>query len=213
MLTAPAALVHAPPMAFRAARNYVHSTDLYPAVLDGARTLGLGVVDGPVRLTMRRLITAQPELRYGVKVGEGEREPDAAGDFSLGIGLRQVDGVILPTDLPVAARKPYDETPIWEAARIEGRRIALASEIPGAAPIEIVTALAVLLHNRCLPPQEGEKWLLASLELVRPLAPDDGARIELAIERQLGTAVTRTCIRRAGAMLGAMAFARRRVGR
>jgi hypothetical protein len=203
--------VYAPPMAFRATRDYMHSTDLYPAILEGASALGLGVVDGPVHLAIRRLISRQPVFHYGDPAVPRDAGT-AAGDFSLGIGDRVIEGVILQGAIPVAARKAYDETSIWREARIDGHRLSLSAAPSGATPIEIVTALAVLLHNRSLPPPAGEKWLLATLDLVRPLAAADGERIELEIERRLGAAVTRTRIRCTDAPVGAMAFVRRRLG-
>ena len=56
----PAGFVHAPFIALRGIRIYIHSTDLYDEILIGARAAGWPPVDGAIELRCRLPITTRP---------------------------------------------------------------------------------------------------------------------------------------------------------
>lgn len=195
--------VRSPVMAFRGARTYVHSTDMYIELVAGARALGLAP-SGAVDLRLKRGIDTQVEYHYDGAV-EAADAAAAPVRFSFVAGATTVHGRILATDRPVDGRKPYDERAIWDRARIDDRSAALQAPC-GAAPIETVTALGVLLHNSVFKPPEGRRWLLSRLSLRRPLEPVDSERMTVAMTHVIGRTMTRSSLDAADGMLGSMDF-------
>lgn len=195
--------VRVPIVAYRGTRTYVHSTDLYIELMAAAVTLGLAL-DGPVDLRFKRAITSQVEFHF-----DGEVESDEAGAaparFAIGSGDRTVFGRIAATGLPVTGRKPYDEHRIWDLARIDGRSVTLSGNT-GCAPIEVVTALGVLLHNTIHKPPLGSRWLLSRLALDRPLRATDAVEMKVAITREIGRTMTRSSLAASEAAIGTMDF-------
>lgn len=193
--------IYRPDVALRGARIYVHSTDLYAELMVGAARAGwtpLVAID----LRIKQLIRTAPEFRFDGETAVGDS--DAAGRFALAVGLHTFHGRIVATDRPVTVRRPYDERRIWDLARLAERQISLTGE-SGMAPIEVVTALGVLLHNTVLPPPTGMRWLLARLTLVRPLEPSDARTVNESLEHVLGGS-TRTALTAADGPLGTMQF-------
>lgn len=194
--------IHAPIFKFRGARNYVHSTDLYEELMLGVAAAGLPPADGAVELKLRLPITTQPELHFlaGDSLG-----PASAGSFALTIAGRPFSGLIVATDRPVSERKTYDEGAIWSRSRIEDRCIALSAD-SGMRPIEVITALGVMLHKTLFPPSAGERWLLSKLNLVRPLQASDAVSASVRIERTIGKSMTRCTLAASEVHLGTMDF-------
>jgi hypothetical protein len=194
--------VHAPSVAFRAHRDYLHSTTLYKELMAGAAAAGL-VPDGAIELRVRRLVRHQPELRYS-------RSPitvaaDAPAVFSLSAGGAVWQGAVVERELPIRDRKPYDETPIANRAVTEGTAIRLSGDT-GMQPIEVITSLTLLLHQRLFTLASDRKWYLARIELARPLKPDDASTIRLELTRRFGTTMTRSSIAAGGEPLGHIEF-------
>jgi hypothetical protein len=194
--------VHAPSVAFRAHRDYLHSTTLYKELMAGAAVAGL-VPDGAIELRVRRLVRCQPELRYS-------RSPIAvAGDapavFSLRASGAVWQGAVVEREPPIRDREPYDETPIANRAVTEGTAIRLSSDT-GMQPIEVITSLTLLLHQRLFTLASDRKWYLARIELTRPLKPDDADTIRLELVRRFGTTMTRSSIAAGDEPLGHIEF-------
>lgn len=192
-----------PELEFRATRDYLHSTDLYEALLCGcAETVGSGP-DGKVSLVIRRRLHRQPRFVFADRAAR--RSHDAVADFSVEAGDTTHHGWIEATDRPVIARKAYDERPIWEAASVQGDRVELVRGVR-AAPIEAVTALGVLLHRAVAPPGAGERWMLGRLDLERPLRDADLDGLAIAIVQRAGSRITRSTITSGRYPIGTMAF-------
>ena len=107
--------LYAPELSFRGARNYVHSTDLYEHLLAGLTGAGIGPVDGPMMLTIRRKIAAQPEFHF---FPAGDAREGASADFLVTARSQEIRGVIRESIRPVLQQREYDERPIWNAATI-----------------------------------------------------------------------------------------------
>jgi hypothetical protein len=198
----PMSFVHTPDMKFRAARNYVHSTDLYEELLRGAEAAGLDI-DGKIELKMRRLLRKQPEFRY-VRSPENLSK-DAPVEFSLSAAGVLWRGTVCERDAPVVNRKSYDEAPIWMHAVPEGRTVRLDQET-GMRPIEVVAALGVLLHRRQFPIAQDRKWYLARLDLLRPLVAHDARTVCLELTRNLGATMTRSAVSTVDGLIGHLDF-------
>jgi hypothetical protein len=195
--------LRAPHMQFRGARTYIHSTDLYIELMAAAREVGLAL-GGPVDLRIKRAITTQVEFHF-----DGEAESPEAGAaaarFAIGAADRTLFGRIVVADRPVTGRKPYDERPIWDRALINGRSVKMSGD-SGCAPIEVVTALGVLLHNIALKPPQGSRWLLSRLSLNRPLRAADAVEVVIAITHAIGRTMTRSSLAASDGSLGSMDF-------
>ncbi len=193
-------VIHRPVVVLRGSRHYVHSTDLYPEMLRGAERLGLGRVDGPIDLKLRHLIATQPEFHYGAAPGM-----EAPATFLIRVAATDVEGWIGASDRPVTDRCAYDEAKIWERAVLEDRTIRMTDD-PGMEPIEVVTALGVLQHRKILPPATGRRWLLARLQLARPLRAGDATACRIELTQTAGRTMTRSVIATPTEVLGSMTF-------
>jgi hypothetical protein len=196
--------IHAPQIAFRGTRTYLHSTDLYEEILAGSAFTGLGKPDGPLTMKMRRTLVLQPELCY-LEPDEDVDVAAAPTEFVVTVAGRGVRGIVRETIGAVTRRKGYDERPIWEVARLWGQTVA-ARATTGATPIEVVTALGVLLHRTLYPPSPNTRWMLGRLDLARPLAGADIPSIEITLRQQIAGRMTRSTIVVAGGALGTMEF-------
>jgi hypothetical protein len=195
--------LHAPPVAIRGARDYVHSTDLYEEIVTGAAAGGL-IVAGPIDLKIIGKIKRRPEYRYLCVKDADNADASAICRFRAGGGTDWTC-IIVQSGEPVSARKAYDESPAANLGQIDGRTIAISSET-GLRPIEAVTALGVVLHKNVLPPPTGERWMLTQLTLRRPLRASDTRKLIVAIDRVIGQRMTRSSLTAEDGPLGAMVF-------
>ena len=141
---------------FRAQRNYIHSTNIYDFLLVGAEESGLGQVDGPINIVIRKSLRNHLEIHY-LEAGDPREKPqNAVVDFSVFIDGKEITGWFVETDNPVDKRIPYDETPIRELSSIDDQTITIKGN-SNRTPIEVVTSLAVKLHQHLYPPPEGQK--------------------------------------------------------
>ena len=130
-------VLYVPVVAYRGARTYVHSTTLYTELMVAAGALGLAL-DGLIDMRFTRAITTMVEIHFDGEV-ESLEASAAPARFAVGDRDRIVFGRIIGTDEPVIDRKSYDESGIWDIARIDGRSVSLSSGA-GYAPIEVVTS-------------------------------------------------------------------------
>jgi hypothetical protein len=195
--------LHIPVVAYRGARTYVHSTTLYTELMAAAGALGLAL-DGLIDMRFKRAITTMVEIHFDGEV-ESLEASAAPARFAVGDGDRIVFGRIIGTDEPVIDRKPYDESGIWDIAKIDGRSVSLSNGA-GYAPIEVVTALCALLHNTVFKPPTGSRWLLSRLSLHRPLGPTDAVEMKIAITHAIGRTMTRSSISALEGVIGNMDF-------
>jgi hypothetical protein len=175
---------------------------MYAELLAGANAARFSPVDGIVDLAVRRWIRTQPEFHFGAGA---EEETASPATFRLGTRTGIVCGGIIASDRPVVGRNPYDESPIWNNARIYGNRAEITADT-GLKPIEVVTALCTFHHRQTYPPQVGKRWLLARLYLLRPLRPEDASAITISIDRIVGGVMTRSTIHAATERVGEIDF-------
>ena len=194
--------VYRPSIAFRAHRNYLHSTTLYKELIAGAEAKGL-VPNGPIELRVRRLIRYQPALHFS-------RSPLAIAEsapalFCLHAAGALWHGAVTESELPIINREDYDETPVTSRAVFSDTSIRL-SACGELHPIEVITSMTLLLHQRRFTIGEDRKWYLARIELTRPLRAGDDDRIQIALLRRLGATMTRSSISSREQPLGHIEF-------
>lgn len=201
-MTSPAVLLHTPPAAFRGSRGYVHSTDLYEEILRGTAAAGLSF-DGPINLRIKQRMTRAP--RYELLRAGGEAPAEFAALCNFSAGGAGWTWVVTETQQDVSSRKPYDESPASSCGRFSDRAVTISEET-GLRPIEAVTALAVLLLNRELPPAVGQRWMLGQLALDRALRASDTRSLTITIERKVGATMVRCAIVGEDGPFGSMMF-------
>ncbi len=191
----------APDAAFRGARRYVHSTDIYTRILEGAAQAGIPV-DGKIDLKFHARIERTPEYAFFTidvaDIGGAARCAfESAGKTYI--------ARVVPGDRPVGGRRDYDESPVARFSEVRDGCARLAGPT-GLEPIEALTALAVHLHKTTCPAPSGGRWMLGHLLLRRPLIAADANGLMLKFERFLGKTITRTGITAAAGPLGSMIF-------
>lgn len=195
-----------PSFAFRAERNYLHTTDIYDSLLSGLAEAGFGDADGAVNLTIRKVVHRQLELHIREPGETVPRPPQAVIDFAVGSGEDRVGGWFVITDRPIEERVSYEEeAAIRGRAVVNGQSIAIEGDT-GSTSIEVVTALAVQLHNTLSPPPPGKKWLDTRLDLHRRLRSADGGRLSLEMLKRHGSRLTKSLISVPGEDLGHIYF-------
>lgn len=196
------AFVHTPPAAFRGSRGYVHSTDLYEEILRSVAAARLSF-DGPIDLRIKLRMTKAP--RYVLSPAGGDVPAELAAQCSFNSAGTAWTCAVTETEQEVTDRKAYDESPASTFGRFEARKVAISEET-GLRPIEAVTALAVLLLNRELPPAAGQRWMLAQLALGRALRASDTRLLTVGIDRQVGATMVRCAITGEDGPFGSMMF-------
>jgi hypothetical protein len=191
-----------PVAAFRGGRDYVHSTDIYQQILDGAALNGWSI-RGPMDLRINRKMTRQLTYRYSTSPGVDTKLTGASGTIELNEKIWHVE--LQEIGDPVGDTKPYDEALIWGAAKFGDADARLEQDV-GMQPIEVVTALAVHLLKQRFAPMTGQRWLLARLELKRLLRAEDAGDIRIVVDRRIGGNITRSRIEAVDGRIGAMTF-------
>lgn len=199
-------LTYRPACRYRGARRYLHSTDLYGHLLEGLGECGAGVPTGAIRLVMRAITRHEVDIHYwhpndppGMPVSRPPME------FAIEANTGTINGYMTESERPVTTCAEYDEVAIRRLAVIDGDCVRMAGTPPNTA-IEIVTSIAVALHNALLPPPAESKWLLGRIDLLRPLDDADRGGIEVCLAQRLGSRLTRSTVSVAGRPLGQLQF-------
>ncbi|RAU23555.1 hypothetical protein CU669_00145 [Paramagnetospirillum kuznetsovii] len=201
-------IVTHPQFSFRAGRNYIHTTDLYDRLVEHVEAAGFGTVTGALRLTIRKVMHNALELHIlGPAAGSEVSKP---ADASVDMSVVTADGSIVrawyvETDRPLTERVAYDEAPIHALCALDGQSIRLAGD-SRRTPIEVITSLAVKLHNTLAPPSAGVKWLDSRLDLIRPLCAADGHDVSVTLRHRVGTSLTRSEISTPAGVIGNIFF-------
>ena len=195
-------LTYLPQVAFRGARNYVHSTTMYEQLIQGARSLGLQI-GGPLDMRVNRLITKQPRFLFTTDEVDGNAEQAAIISFHA--GENRWNCLISERDESVEQSEAYNEGPIREQAVVEGQTIRLNGGVD-AKPFEIVTSLTLQLHNALLSIPSDRKWYLARIQLERLLSDDDKERLRITLVKKSGIRLTRCAIASGDTSIGTIDF-------
>lgn len=193
-----------PQASFRGDRNYIHSTDLYEEIVNGASKAGVSF-DGPIDIRFRAKIISRPSYIF---VDQSDKEfvqpENVTTQCMFRSGERTITVFVVEGNEPVVNRRQYDESQASKNSTIDGPRIVLAKEST-LRPIETVTSLAVHLHKSLYPPPTGKRWMLGQLTLNRPLDAKDCKDLFIEIEKNSG-AITRSRIGDSQGSIGAMLF-------
>jgi hypothetical protein len=152
---------------FRGARNYIHSTDLFPA-LTGLAQERFSPAAFVESLVLRRPAGHQVRARF-------VKDPEAFGTFRIHHGSEQIRGWLVETDTPVLDRVPFDEETAMNSA-VKGPQFARFQERVGRytaieqlVVLTKIVASQVGLHN---------SWL-CRIDLSAPLLQFDPLGVEI----------------------------------
>lgn len=194
-----------PTLTFKGGRTYVHGTTIYEQIMLGATHLGLGDVDGKVRINLRAQLHHQAEFIYADPSQKSGKPDTAVTDFDVMVSGKPMTGWVQSTGTPVNTDKAYNENLIRQHAVIDDQTITFNGQAD-FQPIEVSTSMAVQLHQALYPPQGKQKWLLARVTLDQPFAPSETQSMQLELKRIVGNKFTETDIITHGKKCGQFHF-------
>jgi hypothetical protein len=165
----------------RGERNYVHSTDVFPALDDLAGSL-LGPGAYLKTLTLRRRAYHQVAARFCP-------DSDAFGTFLFATPDWTVEGWLVEDPAPITRRITFDEAAIMRKAISEQGRVFLPSPVKGYSAFE---QLIVLFKLLCAQSHPGA-WLFTSIALDHPLSRQAAlavCRTQLVLGRMVEAALS-----------------------
>ncbi len=144
---------------FRGDRNYLHSTDLYPALTEFSQKQFSP--DAFVEnLTIRQAVSHQVRVKFD---GPGS----SFGSFRVRHGVSQTRGWLVETDEPVLSRIPFDEITATGAA-IRGPGFALfRKSLPHYSMFELLLILTKIVAGQ----ENTQHWWLCQIDFHAPLRP------------------------------------------
>lgn len=143
---------------YKGGREYLHSTDLYPALMEMAHeSFGPQAwVDG---LTLRRPFRNAIQVSY-------EHPAASSGSFRIRHDSESVSGWLLETDRPVTRHIPYDTSPLSAAASSGSGYARILEALPGFAVLDMLVSLMKLVSAQV----DRRQWWICQLNLDTPLA-------------------------------------------
>ncbi len=175
----------------RGRRRYVHSTDIYPALIDHAQRAGASVVTD-LKIDFSRI--AKHQMRISIfKKGAAEISVEAPVAFSYRSSRDDISGYFFETRASVTETYPGDDDLIYERLQVNSEELTINDSAGEFEPIDVVAAL-VAKHEILERATEGRKWLIARLELAAPLPEQRPQVFQSQIERRLGSASIRSSL-------------------
>ena len=191
---------------FRTGRAYVNVADIYNDLLLAASSIGIPKIDGPIRMTFRRVAQKQLNFVFDLSGGIPEHRGCALFDFSLSVKNNIIHGFVRESSRRIEATSLYDETDLDIAAERDGNTIRINRETT-LSPIEVITSLGRRLNDALSPRVSGEKWLIARLELDRPLDESAANKLSISLTKRLSEHLTRATIIANSKPIGKIFFA------
>lgn len=157
---------------FKGARDYLHSTDIFPALVDLVH-LQCGSQAQVESLTVRR------PIRYAILVSP---EPSATdvGSFRVRHGAEVVTGWLRETCQPITRRNPIDLPNLADAALSGPGFARLLKPMQGWVTLELVLSLMKLVVAKSNPGH----WWLCQIQFDTPLSAV--FPLEVRMSRQIG---------------------------
>jgi hypothetical protein len=142
---------------FKGARNYLHSTDIVPALAAIAKQK-FGSEASLHSLTLRK------PFKHAIQAAF-QAAPASSGTFKLRTESGSVSGWLVETDLPVVSRRPFDSSLLAAAAHLEPGVARLLEPLSGFTALEAAVGLMKLVARQV----DSRFWWLSQIELAAPL--------------------------------------------
>lgn len=172
----------------RGGRKYVQSSDLFAALEKCAKERF--APSAYVRKLILRRMSFHTVEAYFIP------QSAALGTFEVRNGHSTVTGWLIETARIIACRKPYDETPVLQAAIVQPGRIFLLSPVRGYTAFDQLIILSKIIGAQIAP----GTWVFSRVDIESPLRED------LPLELVLSQVVLSRCqiidIRQEGRIVG-----------
>lgn len=144
----------------RGGRTYVQSSDLFAALEKCAKER---FAPGAYvrKLILRRMSFHTVEAYFIPQFA-------ALGTFEVRNGPSTVTGWLIETARIIACRKPYDETPVLQAAIVQPGRIFLLSPVRGYTAFDQLIILSKIIGAQIAP----GTWVFSRVDIESPLRED-----------------------------------------
>jgi hypothetical protein len=188
-------------LAFKGDRNYLHGTDIIPALLEitgPASNLSVQIYRMTSHFLVARHVTAPQlaELRRS-------RELCALMSYDQPSCGQAMIAVTEDTSQKVLSSRPYDEAAVVRTATRAGDKISQGTSETGTFFERVVA-----LNKRLLTELEGEpNWLFCGLELAQ--VPARSAPLSIVMTNNVGRGLYKSSIAANGAEIGSIVFARK----
>jgi len=179
---------------FKGNRTYIHSTDVYPAVLaaleehSGLPANELQKVDFVFRHICHQQIQMAPEL---------PEDETAVATFSFTHKNLPAKWFVFERDEAIANRRECPEDSIIETSTVNLETQSIKAPFaanPKGTLIETIVALNKALHEKAFPDAKG-KWLFTQIQTNSALPGITPEEIEIEIVRRFGLRLTKSEIR------------------
>jgi len=191
-------------LCFKGARDYLHGTDMYGAIVQAIQAGNPGTAGRGFRMAIHGFARRQCRMVLGDPGEALPRPVHAVADFLFRGEGGDVMGELLETEGAVECRYPYDEEEIVGQCVVSGRTITIKGKSRHSA-IEVLVAMTKHLHQAVHPGAAG-KWVFTKLDLQRLLHPDDAAKFRLDLRQDSNLRLTKTEIFSGGETLGSIYF-------
>jgi hypothetical protein len=141
---------------FKGSRDYLHSTDLFPA-LNGLVQEQFSPHAFVELLTIRRAVNHCVEVRFAPP-------SQSFGSFRIRRGEERIDGWLVETQESIHARIPYDDAPAVRAAKVEPGAARFDRPVEGQTPFEQLLVLMRLVSAQVA----KRHWWLCQINLRSP---------------------------------------------
>ncbi len=180
-------------------RRYVHSTDIYPAIIEHARLAGAPVISD-LKIDFVRLVQCQLNIVL-YDTGSDDIALDTPFSFSYSSTADNYAGYFFDCCTPVTETYVSDDDTIYKQLHVSGDKLTIDDPTGDFEPIDVVAALSAK-HELLEPATDGRKWLVARLELAAPLPQQQPQVFQSRIERRLGTTRIRSLLLIDGQKIG-----------
>ncbi|MDF1815519.1 MAG: hypothetical protein P1V20_25195 [Verrucomicrobiales bacterium] len=190
-------------MAFRGARDYLHGTDLYDAVVSSSDDPCSAMSDFYINFHSK--LVKQPDIVWDVPA---DRMKDSSFRVEFGCQIQGAErkGAIFESDRSISDRRECNEKKVVESAQIDLENRTGILVVPAdARPIESVVFLNKHLNSLVLPHIKAP-WLFTKIELSQMLPENTIKNLELKLSQVLGDRLGRSEIIVDGASVGHITF-------
>lgn len=189
-------------LGYKGARDYLHGTDMYNAIMEHLDRVALQYLYSPVKMVIHEFSHNQCDMLYSIGAERCPCPENARLEFYIS---DNISGWLKETDRLVLARRPYPEDEIVANSRIEGQTILAVSDAPCSySPIEVLVSLTKRLH--LIVRSGSARWAFTRLELQRPLQAGDSGSFQVELLQALGNRLTKSAVRVGNVPLGHIYF-------
>ena len=177
---------------FRGSRNYLHGTDIYPAILNTVEQEVGGAISGPVSISFKGFSDTQFDLILFEDADTFSKPEASVVYFDVAINNKHVQGWLVQSSRPVIDRTPFDEDAICVNMALGSDSLMNTSKFDLPA-IDVLIPMTKFMHQSLLP-AENSRWILSKLELDRPLTETDIAGLRINLIQNLGNRLTKSLV-------------------